>query len=270
MCVIALCPAEENRTMTLYGAAALTRLLILWFFLSSTLCYGREPQLVEKREIAPEQHEVQQKEVLGSLSSVGEVYVNDLPAPAASTIFTGDKIRTGNGGTATFTVSGDGTLKISPQSQVTFSGSRLFTAELDAGTVVLTSVMGGKGIILRIGDFVLVPSFPREQSITSKIDRTPDGSFLISCLDGSEGVLTLQGRSGQFLHAGQAVRASFNAPNGNELSSAWSPGSSPEAAGRRPHRGWLLLSLAGVGGVADAIDHLAQGGGKQSVSPSVP
>jgi hypothetical protein len=66
----------------------------------------------------------QEHQALGSLSSVGEVYVNNSPAPADSTIFTGDTVRTGQAGTATFTSSAQGTFQISPQSQVAFNGGR--------------------------------------------------------------------------------------------------------------------------------------------------
>src|SRR6266403_1577185 len=82
----------------------------------------------------------QQKESLGSLSSIGEVYVNDSAAPVESTIFSGDRLRTGESGTATFTVSGKGTLKVLPRSEVVFPGNYQFAAELKNGTVVLSSV----------------------------------------------------------------------------------------------------------------------------------
>jgi len=111
----------------------------------------------------------QQKESLGSLSSIGEVYVNDSAAPVESTIFSGDRLRTGESGTATFTVSGKGTLKVLPRSEVVFPGNYQFTAELKNGTVVLSSVSGPRGIALRVENFVLVSSI-REQSATTKIE----------------------------------------------------------------------------------------------------
>jgi hypothetical protein len=203
----------------------------------------------------------QQKESLGSLSSVGEVYVNDSPVPVESTIFSGDRLRTGESGTATFTMSGKGTLKITPLSQVFFAGSYLFTAELQAGTVILSTISGPSGVTLRIGNFVIVSSI-RQQSATSKIERNPDGSFQISCLDGSVGVLTLDGKAGQFLQAGQSLSISAK----NEMS----PFSS---AAKRPaqglHSGWLYLGLGGAAAAAAAAT-LGHGGGKQSVSPSGP
>src|SRR5467141_2568750 len=149
----------------------------------------------------------QQREPLGSLSSVGEVYVNDSAVPVESTIFSGDRLRTGDAGTATFTVSGKGTLKISPRSEVVFPGTYQFLAELKNGTVVLNSIGGPTGLTLRVGNFVLVPSF-RQQSLTTKIERAANGSFEVSCLDGSVGVLTLDAKSGQFLQAGQSLSIS--------------------------------------------------------------
>jgi ferric-dicitrate binding protein FerR (iron transport regulator) len=111
-------------------------------------------------------------------------------------------------------------------------------------------------VTLRIGNFVIVSSI-RQQSTTSKIERNPDRSFQISCLDGSVGVLTLDGKAGQFLQAGQSLSISAK----NEMS----PFSS---AAKRPaqglHSGWLYL---GLGGAAATLGH---GGGKQSVSPSGP
>src|SRR6266481_8234500 len=130
----------------------------------------------------------QQKESLGSLSSIGEVYVNDTAAPVESTIFSGDRLRTGETGAATFAVSGKGTLKIFPRSEMVFPGNYQFTAELKSGTVVLNSISGPSGITLRVGNFVLVSSI-RQQSATTRIEGAANGSFVISCLDGSVGVL---------------------------------------------------------------------------------
>jgi hypothetical protein len=202
----------------------------------------------------------QPKEPLGSLSGVGEVYVNEAPAPADATIFAGDRVRTGETGTAIFTIGGKGTLKISPQSQVLFSGNYQFTAELEAGTVILNSIYGPSGVVLRIGNFVVVSS-SRQLSATSRIDRAKDGSFIVSCLDGGVGVLTLEAKSGEFLQAGQSLTISA----GSELL----PSSPSAKAPSNVHPGWILLGLAGAG-AAGAAAALTHGGGRQSISPSTP
>jgi hypothetical protein len=203
----------------------------------------------------------QPRESLGSLSSVGEVSVNDSVAPGESTIFPADRVRTGENGTATFTVSGKGTLKIFPRSEVVFPGNYQFTAELKTGTVVLSSISGPGGITLRVGNYVLVSSF-RQQSATTKIEGAANGSFLVSCLDGSVGVLTVDAKSGQFLQAGQ----SLNISAGQLISSAPRAAS---ATGHSFHSTWLYLGLGGAAAAAAAAG-LARGGGRQSISPSGP
>ena len=201
----------------------------------------------------------QKKEPLGSLTTAGEAYVNDSPASGESTIFAGDQVRTGQTGIATFAVSGKGTLKISPESRVVFSGGYEFVAELEAGTVVLSSVAGPNGVVLRVGNFVVVSSI-RQPSATSRVTRAADGSFQVACLDGSVGVLTLESKSGQFLPAGQSLTASANS---QVLPAIPSP-----TSGRNFHPGWLLM---GAGGAAAAGALAALGhGSKQSISPSTP
>src|SRR6202046_2056406 len=60
----------------------------------------------------------QEHQPLGSLSSVGEVYVNNSPAPADSTIFSGDTVRTGTAGRGAFPGRAQGTFTISGRSRV--------------------------------------------------------------------------------------------------------------------------------------------------------
>ena len=215
------------------------------------------------------------REPLGSLTSMGEAYVNASPAPAEITIFSGDRVRTGESGSAMFNMSGKGSLKLSPRSQVLFSGKYEYTAELEAGAVVMNSVSGPNGFTLRIGNDVLVPSM-KEHTVLASIDRAPDGSFLVTCSDGAMGVLTLQGTSGQFLQVGQSVSV---APNGQlfpVVQQAATPGKSlslrsssgaQKAKGSRTGWGFLGLGAAGAAGAVAALSH---GGGKQPISPSSP
>ncbi len=254
--------AVKASALSLRFAGSLVLLVSLLF----TPGYGQALSQEQQGGLSQEQ----QKIPLGSLSSVGEVYINDSLAVSESTIFSGDSVRTGQAGAATFTISGRGTLKISPQSRVEFSGNYQFIAELQTGTVVLNSIAGGNGMIMRIGAFVLVPSFPREQSITSKVDRALDGSFTVSCFDGSAGVLTLEGRSGQFLHSGQSLQVSSNKQGEQDLLPTFVGHNRPKSALENIPSERFLLGLAGAGGVAAAIDQLIQSRGKQSISPSAP
>src|SRR6266436_457590 len=227
------------------------------------------PALSRARAIPQEK----ERAALGSLTSVGEVYVNDSPAPAEITIFSGDSVRVGETGAATFNMSGKGSLKLSPRSQVLFAGKYEYAAELEAGAVVMNSISGPNGLTLRIGNDVLVPS-TKEHLALASIDRAPDGSYLVTCSDGAIGVLNLQGTAGQFLQVGQAVSV---APNGElfpVMRQDMTPvNSASSASGARKSRGsftgWGFLGLA-AGGAAGAAAALAHGGGKQSVSPAGP
>jgi hypothetical protein len=221
-----------------------------------------------------------QREPLGSLSIVGEARVNDSQPPAESTIFSGDTLRTASNGTATFATSGKGSLKIFPDSQVDFPGNPQYTADLKSGMAVMSSQSGSTGISVRVGNSVVVAVTAGEQS-TSKIEAAADGSFLISCLDGSVGVIPLNGANGMFIQAGQFVRIS---PTG-ELAAVEkppapsAPGAPPAAppptapttqttAQKNSHIGWILLAVAGGVGAAAAAAKAGGGGGAPAVSQS--
>src|SRR6266436_8070614 len=251
---------SAKQTQSPAYSLSLIQLLAALLFLFPV--FGRARLLPQEKE----------RESLGSLTSVGEVYVNDSLAPAEITIFSGDRVRIGESGSATFNMSGKGSLKLSPRSQVRFTGKYEYTAELEAGAVVMNSVSGPNGFTLRIGNDVVVPSF-KERTALASIDRAPDGSFLVTCSDGAIGVLTLKGTSGLFLQVGQSVTA---APNGQllpviqqavateKLLSGKSSSGARKARGNNGGWGFLGLAAAGVAGILAAQSHA---GGKQSISP---
>ena len=213
----------------------------------------------------------QEKQPLGALSSVGQVYVSNSVVPAESTIFAGDTLRTGDTATATFTISGKGSYEIVSRSQLVFTGSQQYVAELKSGTVVMSSMSGASGINLRIGNFIVVAVTQGEQS-TSKVDSASDGSFLVTSTEGSVGVVPLEGPpNGVFLQAGQSVIIS---PQG-ELSPPTTGvllNTEPEAPPQTPtvknnHTGWIILGVAAGGGAAAAVA-LAGHKSSSTVSPS--
>lgn len=200
------------------------------------------------------------KPSLGSLTSLGEVYLNDSPTPVMSTPALGAKIRTGESGEATLAVTGKGSLKIRPLTQIVLSENDQYVAELVKGTVVVNSVPGADGLILRIGNYVVV-STVRSLATASRISRAPDGSFQVYCLDGKIGVLTLEGKSGQLLQAGQSLTISAK----SELVASVAP---PKPKGNS-HTLWIVLGLAGAG-AAGAAAALAHGGGNHTVTVAAP
>ena len=206
----------------------------------------------------------QEHQALGSLSSVGEVYVNNSPAPADSTIFTGDTVRTGQAGTATFTSNSQGTFQISPQSQVAFNGGDQYVAELQSGTVVMSSRSGPQGLNLRIGSFTAVGVTDGEQS-TSKIERGADGSFTVTCLDGSVILVPTAGSNGLLMQAGQTVNISGQGQlSAVKETAPAAPSATPGTVQQKKnYTMWIVIGAAGAGGVGAA---LALAGKKSSPS----
>lgn len=217
--------------------------------------------------VSQEQAQSTKRQALGSLTATGEVYVNDKLAPAESTIFVGDTIRTGDAGTAIFTMAGNGALKIGAQTEVVISGDPAFAAELHSGTAVIDSISGPSGIKLRVGNVAVVPAV-RSRVTSAKIEGQAAGAFQVTCLNGDVSTLPLRGGSGQLLEAGQSVSIS---PGGGLVAQKQS---GPKLSGSshtgvlKGRTGWTLFGLAGAGAGAAALA-LGHGGGTP-VSPSTP
>jgi hypothetical protein len=220
--------------------------LLALYQLSSALAYG-----------APQE---QQRQTLGSLTTVGEVYVNDTVAPSDSPIFAGDALRSAGTGSATFTWSGKGSLQIYPNTEILFTGEPQYAAELKFGRVVMNSWGGATGMNLRAGNSVVLAVAEGEQSV-SNVEAPSDGSFLVTCEAGSVGVIPLQGENGIFIQAGQSVSISAQ----GELS-AMGPQAAPSAGpiskepvrdvrAPRSYRRWILIALgtAGAGAAAGIL-----------------
>jgi ferric-dicitrate binding protein FerR (iron transport regulator) len=220
----------------------------------------------------------QERRPLGSLSAAGEVNVNGALVPAESTIFTGDMLNTGATGTATFSMSGKGSFKIAPQSQLAFAAEPQYLAELKAGTVVMGTFGSATDFNLRAGNFTVVPVVQGEPS-ASKITREPDGSFSISCLEGSIGVLPIEGTAGRFLQSGQSVVISLEGQLGPAQQTAAPPVAPSQAPPTKPptpgstvqkksYTMWIVLGVAGAG--AAGIAAAAGGHGSGSAPPISP
>jgi hypothetical protein len=248
-----------ERGMALAISSGLILMLILQVSLLTTSAVAAS--------VSQEQTQSTKRQPLGSLTATGEVYVNDKVAPAESTVFVGDTIRTGEASTAIFTMTGNGTLKIGAQSQVVVSGDLEFAAELQSGTAVIDSISGPSGIKLRVGSFVVVPAV-RSRVTSARIEAQPAGTFQVTCLDGDISTLPVQGGSGRLLEAGQWVSIS---PGRGLVASKQSGVRSLGSSRSEPFKGrtgWTLLGLAGAGAGAAALV-LTHGGGTP-VSPSTP
>jgi hypothetical protein len=211
----------------------------------------------------------QEHQPLGSLSSVGEVYVNNSPAPADSTIFSGDTVRTGTAGTATFTSSAQGTFQISPQSQVAFNGGDQYVAELQSGMVVMSSMRGPQGLNVRLGSFTAVGVTDGEQS-TSKIEKAADGTFTVTCLDGSVILVPTTGSNGLLMQAGQTVSVSGQGQLSAVKEAAATPANpTPSTAQqKKSYTMWIILGVAGAGAAGAAAALAGHSSSSPAVSPS--
>jgi hypothetical protein len=221
----------------------------------------------------------QEHQALGSLSSVGQVSVNNSAAPADATIFSGDVIRTGANATATFTSSAEGSFQILAGSQVAFNGGEQYAAELQAGTVVMSSQRGTQGLSTRIEGYTVVGTSEGEQS-TSKIERAADGSFTVTCLDGSVILVpTGEGSSGVLIQSGQMVNISARGKLSAVKEAApvtppttpgpTAPTPAPASAGVSNSTKWIIAGVAIAGGAGAALA-LAGGHKSSSVSPATP
>jgi hypothetical protein len=210
----------------------------------------------------------QDREPLGSLTTVGTVYVNGAPAPAEVTIFTGDTVLTSDTGSATFTMSGKGSFKLSPQTHLAFVGDARYLAEITSGSVVMTSFAGSTDVTLKVGNYVVAPVIQTEESST-RIDKTADGGFAISCLAGSIGVVPVEGANGQVLRAGQTLQISSAGQLGTTQETSTPAANTPRVkkSGTTNYTPYIILGVAGAGAAGAAIA-LAGHGHSSSVSPS--
>ena len=206
-----------------------------------------------------------QRQSLASMSTVGEVFVNESRAPSELTIFPGDTLRTGQNGTAILTTIGQSSFQISHESQVAFTGEPRYFAELKQGTIFAKTLGGTDGSVVRAGNFVVVPTNRNEQT-TATIERMPDGSFLITCSGGNVGVIPLQEAPGLFLTAGQSARIS---PTSELVALEKTTPTATQSSGRS-HRAWIYLGLAGGGIAAGTAAAIAHGGSHPPISPSSP
>lgn len=209
----------------------------------------------------------QDREPLGSLTTVGTVYINGAPAPAEVTVFAGDTVLTSDTGSATFTMSGKGSLKLSPQTHLSFTADARYLAELTTGTVVMTSFAGSTDVTLKMGGYVMAPVIQTEES-SSRIDGTANGGFVVSCLTGSVGVVPVEGANGQVLRVGQTVTISASGELGTpQQASTPVATNTPVKKSTNSHTTYIILGVAGAG-AAGAAAALAGHGHSSSVSPA--
>ena len=236
-----------------------------------------------------------QNQALGSVTTVGPVTINGVPAPADLTIFPGDTLKTGDMGSAAFSISGKGSFKLLSNSEIVFPPDPRYTAELKAGSVVMNSFNGATDVSLRVGNYVVAPVIQAQQS-TSQVVRHADGSFTVTCLEGSVGLIPLEGATGRVLQSGESVNilpsgeldiakvpgAAATAPIQTPTSETPSPAEKVSATQPPPEapvpavqhkdktKEYILIGVIAGGAVGIAAGVAGAGHGKAAVSPSTP
>ena len=180
----------------------------------------------------------------------------ELGVPGQVMIVAGDDIRVGEG-MATFTATGQrGSFAIFPQSELVFSSDPRFAAELRGGRVGMRSSNGPSAVVLRAGNFVIVASAQGQESAAT-VERQADNSYLITCTEGSIGIVPLGGGNGLFLQAGQSARITA----GGQLV-AVTPASTTTPPPSLKKGSllwlWLLLGAGGGGGLPPASRNSAK------------
>jgi hypothetical protein len=248
---------------------------------------------------APRAARKAQNQALGSVTTVGPVTINGVPAPADLTIFPGDALKTGDMGSAAFSISGKGSFKLLSNSEIVFPPDPRYTAELKAGSVVMNSFNGVTDVSLRVGNYVVAPVIEAQQS-TSQVVRHADGSFTVTCLEGSVGMIPLEGATGRVLQSGESVnvlpsgeldvaKATGAVPRteptqtptptpetkpspAEQVSTTQPPPEAPVPAVQHKDKTkeYILIGVIAGGAVGIAAGVAGAGHGKSSVSPSTP
>jgi len=211
----------------------------------------------------------QTRRPLGALNTSEEVYLNNLPVPAQSTIFAGDTVRTGSSGRAIFTLSGQGSLGILPRTEVSFVDQPQYIADLHYGTVMIHFLAEGKNLGLKVSNFAVLAEPGIETN--AEIDRAVDGSARINCQTGSVGVISLEvsGPEALFLKPGQSAIISPTGELRTAPSGPAAPSPTPSTTKKKSKAVWIGVGLAAAGGAAGAAAALSRGG-HRAASPSVP
>jgi hypothetical protein len=235
---------------------------------------------IPPQDIAATAEQPPEHRPLGSLTSAGEVYVNGVHATADMTVFTGDTMRTGGDGSATFTIGGQGSIKASSNTQLDFSPNPLFIADLKSGMVVMSTVPGAPNMKVRAGTFVVVAETGDADTTAPEtacqIQHLADGSFQITSVTGSVGVIALEGPETVFIKDGQSVSVtpagelSQTTTASGTVVSDESANATPAPRKKKAPVGWILLGVVGAG-AAGAVAALAGHGSSSSpISPSSP
>jgi hypothetical protein len=212
--------------------------------------------------------------VVGSLQTIGEVYLDGAPAAEEQTVFGGEDVRTGSNGVAALSVPG-GIFNMAGETEISIRTGRSVIS-LAHGTVAARSFQSDKGLEIEFGNFAVhLPV--GEAAAAAAVTVSPDGAVKAECLDGVISVSRLQGTQSVNLRVGQSVvvdaRGRLQDVRTAQFSSIVLFGEAPpsqETSSKRSRTPYLLIGAAaaagGIAAAAIALSHKSS----QPTSPSAP
>ena len=193
-----------------------------------------------------------QRPPLGSLKATGEVFLNGYPVPQVATIFAEDTLRTGGDGNAILEFPGKGIVAVSPQTLMRLTRSSRYIADLSYGRITSRSLPGATNFQVRAGNFIMIPD-PERPEMTAEIVRALDGSIVVKAVQGSVGIVELEGPQTTFIRNGNVASISVD---GKLLTS-----SPPQTLRALPPQAVGTGKGQGGGGVGGEEKGAAKGGG---------
>jgi hypothetical protein len=218
---------------------------------------------------------------IGSLQTIGEVYLDGKPAAEEQTVFGGENVRTGSNGVAALSVPGSGIFNVAGQTEISLPTSRsavslVSVVSLIRGTVAARSFQSGKSLEIEFGDFAVhLPV--GEAAAAAALTVSRDGAAKVECLDGIIAVSRLQGTESVNLRVGQSVTIDTRGRMQDVKTAQLSPivllGEAPpsqQPSSKRSRTPYILLGTAaaagGIGAAAIGLSHKSS----QPTSPSAP
>jgi len=212
---------------------------------------------------------VPQQAALGSIRATGEVVLNGSQVPQMATLFAGDTLRTGGDGNASVEFPGKGVVQVSPQSLMRFTKSVRYIAELAYGHITSRSLREATNFQVRAGNFIVVPD-PERPEMTMEMVRALDGSTRVKAVQGSVGIIELEGAQTTFIRDGDEVSISADGKLATSTPSQTAPALPPHVAEGGGHGALIGLGLGGAAAAGLGIALASSGGESNPVSPSVP
>ena len=221
-------------------------------------------------ELSPSLPAPADQEALGSVSSTGEVVLNGARVPQLTTIYADDTIGTGADGNAVVKLQGKGEMQVYPETLIKCPNSPRYFAQLEQGQISFRPLGQAKGFQVRVGNFVIIPD-PQSSETTANVERDAGGLTRVKAIQGSVGIIELEGSRATFVRSGQEVTIS---PDGSIVGAAPpqpSPATLRSAKTGGGHGTMILVGVGAAGGVGAAVALSSSGGTPSpSVSPFTP